>query len=302
MRTTVNAAPAYVLAAFKNSETLGDGLRVLTSTDALSWDPLPAEPLLLGLARTGGRVFRDPSIAWADGRFHLVFTSDLCVGQVRAAWRCERLPLKGRPAARFGYATSTDLVHWEGVRLVQVPLRAACSLWAPEVAVLPPSAGGGFVVFFSATQVFDGKCPTTLKGLAHRSWMVRSRDMRSFTPPRRILNEVSESAIDLFPIFHARPSHPSPHVLIFKSERNLCERREWTAGRAPLASRGDCTLVLRVATASNVTGPWRVDTSVEGSFFSGAISRPCAEGPTAVRDRGGDLVLLFDGCRDVAAT
>ena len=127
---------AYVLASFQDLEALGDGLRMLISTDGLHWSAIPGSPLLLPLAQIkGARVFRDPSIAWHPPFFHLVFTSDLCVDQVPGHWKCRRHGKKPRPLARFGYARSRDLVHWEGVRLVEVELKDACSLWAPEVCV-----------------------------------------------------------------------------------------------------------------------------------------------------------------------
>jgi len=42
-----------------------------------------------------------------------------------------------RRAPRFGYARSRDLLQWEDVKLVDVPLPDACSLWAPELSLLP---------------------------------------------------------------------------------------------------------------------------------------------------------------------
>jgi len=168
----------YVMTSFKNGASnqnglgngLGDGLRILTSLDARRWEPLAGEPLVLRTEATGGRVFRDPSIVLVEGVFHLVFTSDLCVGQKPRFWKCEQLPISRRPRARFGYATSRDLLRWESIRLIDVPLYAACSIWAPEIAALPMTEGGGCMVFFSATQVKDGKCPPNFKATPHRSW------------------------------------------------------------------------------------------------------------------------------------
>ena len=91
---TIDTPGAYVLVSFKNGAVLGDGLRLLVSRDARRWHALPNEPLVLPLAETGGKVFRDPSILWWHGAFHLVWSSDLCVGQVPGKWKC-----KGAPAA-----------------------------------------------------------------------------------------------------------------------------------------------------------------------------------------------------------
>ena len=117
---------------------LGDGLRLLVSTDGLRWSALPRVAPVLPLSRVeGAKVFRDPSMVWHAGYFHLVFTSDLCVDQAPGKWVCRRHGKKVRPTARFGYARSRDLLVWEGVRLVEAPVKHACSLWAPELLVLP---------------------------------------------------------------------------------------------------------------------------------------------------------------------
>ena len=98
----VDTPGAYVLVSFKNGAVLGDGLRLLVSRDARRWHALPNEPLVLPLAETGGKVFRDPSILWWHGAFHLVWSSDLCVGQMPGKWKC-----KGAPTAEADRATAT---------------------------------------------------------------------------------------------------------------------------------------------------------------------------------------------------
>ena len=218
----------YILSSFQNGRTLGDGLRLLASHDGRQWSAVPEK--LLPLSRTGGRVFRDPSLLWHGAMFHLVWTSDLCVGQRKGVWKCERLGPKGRPLPRFGYARSADLVTWEGVRLVDVPLRGACSLWAPELTALPSDEGGGFMLVFSATRVADGRCPVNFQATAHRSYVMTSHDLVRFSAPRPLqLTGVHESVIDLYPMLnptplapHARATGPAAaprrHILWYKSE------------------------------------------------------------------------------------
>uniref|UniRef100_A0A6V3YJ38 Uncharacterized protein n=1 Tax=Prymnesium polylepis TaxID=72548 RepID=A0A6V3YJ38_9EUKA len=123
--------------------------------------------------------------------------------------------------------------------------------------------------------------------------------MRTFSLPRRLLTSVSDSVIDLFPVFNAQPAVASArHVMLYKSEHNVCERHEWTIGQAPRAKHLECTLVLRIATSANVSGPWEPDPSAMGSFFNeGSISRPCAEGAAAVRLPSDEWLVLFDGYR-----
>lgn len=290
-------APHYVLATFVNGATLGDGLRLLHSSDGYAWEALPGAPVLLPLAETGGRVFRDPSIVLHDGVFHLVWSSDLCVGQLPGKWQCREERGPHRPKPRFGYARSTNLLRWEGVRLIEVDLPDACSLWAPELSVLGAADGGGFSVTFSATQV-AGACPKNFKKTAHRAWSVTSADMVSFSAPRRLLETEDESIIDLFPMLDAvAPGSGPRHALVYKAEKNDCKRREWTAGR-PVRAADGCTLVLRLARAHNASGPWTPDRSVSGGFFPGALSRPCVEGPAPFRLPSGEWLVLVDAYRD----
>ena len=49
-----------------------------------------------------------------------------------------------------------DLVRWENIRLVEMPVKDACSLWAPEATLLPN--GGGLIVVFTVTLA-SGLCP-----------------------------------------------------------------------------------------------------------------------------------------------
>ena len=95
----------YVFATFTDGSTLGEGLHVLVSSDGLAWRTLQGalpppppplavsplsrlrstcagDPILLPQGRLG-TVFRDPSIVWHGGWFHLAFTTELCVGLQR---------------------------------------------------------------------------------------------------------------------------------------------------------------------------------------------------------------------------
>ena len=90
-----------------------------TSTDGLKWTELKApngksflEP------QVGGKLMRDPCLRRGpDGVFHLVWTT---------SW--------GRPPV-FGYASSTDLIHWSEERAIPVMENdpTAVNVWAPEL-------------------------------------------------------------------------------------------------------------------------------------------------------------------------
>ena len=270
----------YVMASFMDGNVLGDGLRLLVSADGMDWSevPRPGAPPVLPLADIPrARVFRDPSLLWHAGQFHLVFTSDLCVDQVAGHWKCRR-HTKPRPKPRFGYAHSRDLVRWEGVRLIDVPLRDACSLWAPEISALPAAEGGGLLIYFTAT-VAQGICPPTMRESTHVPYFVKTHDMQTFTQPRPLrVREPSGSLIDMYMILQpvallpapppghggaadsddadaavvaatasAAPSHR--HVLLYKAEANLCGHPyaaplEWRAG-ASIGVNASCSLVLK---------------------------------------------------------
>jgi hypothetical protein len=261
----------------------------------------PPAPLCLLCPR--GRL---PSRCALAGHFHLVFTSDLCVDQVPGHWQCRRHTVP-RPVARFGYARSRDLVDWEGFRLVEVPLKGACSLWAPEVSVLPASEGGGLLVTFSATVTTQpGElCPHTMRESDHSPHYVLSRDLgMTWSKPRRMSVGDGTSIIDLYPLLIGGGTGSVPHtehILFYKAEDNRCgppyeEPLEWEYG-GTLRTNSSCSLVLRQARAPRATGPWVVDRSARGEFFTDAISRPCVEGPTAIRAPDGAWLLLFDNYR-----
>ncbi len=310
----------WAMATFQNGPPplLGDGLRMLFSEDGFVWEEPAGAPIVLRPSDVGARVLRDPSVVFHAGLFHLVYTSDLCVKQVKNEWRClgAKEP-QYRPKPRIGYAYSNDLRHWHGKKLHEIDLEHACSVWAPELSELPRSEGGGFLITFSATVV-KGECPPTFQTTPHRAYWLRAKNTEAlragqFTAPKRlVLHEreaakkrsheyddatLDESVIDLFPIFNARPaSSRNRHVLLYKSEHNRCAERKWQVGRAPWRNES-CTLVLRLAVADKIEGPWRVDAAARGAFFPRALSRPCVEGPTALPLGNGATLVLFDAYR-----
>ena len=148
--------PLFVLTSFSDGRTFGEGVRVLSSKDGASWQALAGDPIVLpqGMA---GTVVRDPSVMWHNGFFHLAFTTELCAGLQTLSFSCPwRQQSSNPPPARFAYARSRDLVHWEDVRPVPVPLPGACNIWAPEWHTLSPTesaavGGHAFMIIFSAT-------------------------------------------------------------------------------------------------------------------------------------------------------
>ena len=62
------------------------------------------------------------------------------------------------PPARFGYARSRDLLVWQDVSAVAVPLEHACNVWAPDWHLLNEREALGFVgkaVSFGAAEAMQ---------------------------------------------------------------------------------------------------------------------------------------------------
>ena len=148
------------------------------------------------------------------------------------------------PPARFGYARSRDLLAWQDVSAVAVPLEHACNVWAPDWHLLNErealALGGGAMVVFSA--IVASPCPPNFgpgaRGHRMRPYFMTTADFRSFSAPR-LLFDPGESAIDTT-LFRAPPSAvgmppvgmPPQSALyaVFKSEQNECARWRWDAG------------------------------------------------------------------------
>ena len=290
---------AFAFVTFTDGRTLGEGLHVLGSTDGRRWTALAGDPLVLKQGALGV-VFRDPSIAWHGGYFHLAFTTELCVGLERPGFDCHWEQRSAHaPPARFGYARSVDLVTWENVRPVAVELPNACNVWAPDWVLLDAAetaalGGGPLAVVFSS--VVASPCPpnfgpgvgaaisrpyiTTMHGLDAARW----------TAPR-LLFDFGESSIDA----HIMRSNDGGVHAVWKSEQNVCREFRWRAdaSRPPLWVNRSCTLALRLARAPSILGPWEAAPLGATPLWADAISPMCSEGPTPLQLDGGRTTLLY---------
>ena len=113
-------------------------------------------------ATVGDRLIRDPMLLRdPDGKtFHLVATN---------AW-------KGRSLILFD---STDLVHWENQRLVQIAPERADKTWAPEMLWDPETRQ--FVVYW--TSSLDNVWDTAA------IWYATSTDLKTFSTPKVLMRE-----------------------------------------------------------------------------------------------------------------
>ena len=310
----------FVFATFTNDPSaFGEGLHVLASLDGLNWHTLAKDPILLAAGKVG-TLFRDPSIMWHHGWFHLVFTTDLCAGIPKQSWECNDAARRDSTPARFGYARSRNLLDWQGVRTVTVPLHGACNVWAPEWYE-PSSAeskdlgGARAIVVFSATvKSAAAACPVNwrrTKGNPHRPYYMGTADFDAWSSPS-LLFDAGESAIDT--VLH-RPPADSPLAgslfAVYKAESNECAdelqwpprgmRAPWRAGGAMVANRpftnaSSCRDVLRLARATSVLGPFEPAPLGLTPWWSNALSRACVEGPT-VLPRKNDYLVIYDGYR-----
>ena len=221
---------AWVLTTFTDGRVLGEGMHVLGLTlggGPAAFVPLAGDPLVFtpgrdarGAAWAGGEptVFRDPSVAFHDGWFHLVFTTELCAGLQTLAFHCDRRQRRDGLPARFGYARSRDLLSWSDSRPVTVPLAGACNVWAPEIYLLtraeaasrgPLSADGrlpvAMVVVSISTPASGSEelsdCPWDFGPSAgasrHRPYQMLTSDFERWTPPALLFEPLyAESAID----------------------------------------------------------------------------------------------------------
>ena len=144
------------------------GLFLADSTNGLNWTELKApngksflEP------QVGGKLMRDPCLRRGpDGVFHLVWTT---------SW--------GRPPV-FGYARSTDLIHWSEEKAIPVMEKdpTAQNVWAPELFYDEVKAQ--WLVFWATT--IPGKFPETANSgdNNHRIYYVTTKDFTNFSPTK----------------------------------------------------------------------------------------------------------------------
>ncbi len=222
------------------------GLFLATSTNGLNWTELKApngksflEP------QVGGKLMRDPSLQRGpDGVFHLVWTT---------SW--------GRPPV-FGYASSTDLIHWSEERAIPVMENdpTAQNVWAPELFYA--AAKQQWLIFWATT--IPGKFPETENSgdNNHRIYYVTTKDFTNFSPTK-LLYDGGFNVIDATML-----AENGKYFLIIKDETKNPVKKN-----------------LRIAVGGAAEGPF--------GPASGPISINWVEGPTAIKI-GGEYYIYFD--------
>ncbi len=222
------------------------GLFLATSKDGLKWTELkPPNGKSFLEPQVGGKLMRDPSLRQGtDGVFHLVWTT---------SW--------ARPPV-FGYASSTDLIHWSEERAIPVMENdpTAENVWAPELFY--DAEKQQWLVFWATT--IPGKFPETENSgdHNHRIYYVATMDFTNFSPTR-LLYDGGFNVIDATML-----AADARFYLIVKDETKNPVKKN-----------------LHIAVSDSAEGPF--------GPASPAISTNWVEGPTAVKI-GGEYYIYFD--------
>ncbi|TDX01383.1 glycoside hydrolase family 43 protein [Dinghuibacter silviterrae] len=233
----------YLFTSFREPATAG--LYFLYSRDGYHWKDLggPWLPPDVGPRK----LMRDPSIVQGpDGVFHLVWTTN---------WSGD----KG-----FGYAFSTDLIHWSPQQFIPVmeDEPSTVNVWAPDLFYDKDSSR--FVIVWASTIPFRFPKGQEPENDNQRLYYATTKDFKTFTPERLFLDP-GFSSIDATIV---QPG-PGQYVLVFKD--NTRPERD-----------------IKVAFASSVLGPY--------TNVSPSLTAEFTEGPTATRV-GKDWLIYYDAYR-----
>ena len=158
-----------------------NGTYLAYSSDGLHFTPLNNdEPVLFPAKWPGQNLTRDTSMVYHEGKFHAVWTSN---------W-------SGRV---FGYAESTDLIHWSDPVMVKPfpdalpPEDQPRNVWAPEICWDPIQKN--FPIIWSSTT--DRECwngdGSTMSGKEgdwdHRLFITRTSDGKTFTDAKLFFDQ-----------------------------------------------------------------------------------------------------------------
>jgi hypothetical protein len=236
---------AYLFSFFREPNGAA-GLCLTTSKDGLTWTELaPPNGKSFLEPKVGGKLMRDPCLRRGpDGVFHMVWTT---------SW--------GRPPV-FGYASSTDLVHWSEEQAVPVMEAdpTAKNVWAPELFY--DAAKQQWLIFWATT--IPGKFPETENAgdNNHRIYYVTTKDFTNYSPTR-LLYDGGFNVIDATMLAVA-----DKYYLIVKDETLHPVKKN-----------------LRLAVGDSAEGPF--------GPAGDPISTNWVEGPTAIQI-GAEYYIYFD--------
>lgn len=239
-----NEGDVYLFTSFR--EPAVDGLCLLYSRDGYRWEDLGCSFLKPQVGK--GKLMRDPSIARGpDGTFHLVWTT---------GWRGDQ---------GFGYASSTDLVHWSEQRFIPVMEheQETVNVWAPEIFYDEETAA--FIIIWASTIPSRFPKGVEEENNNHRMYYTVTKDFKQFSRAALFLDP-GFSVIDGVIVKRG----PRDYALVFKD--NTRPNRN-----------------LRVAFADRPLCPYK--------DVSPPFTPQFTEGPTAAHV-GADWLIYFDAYRE----
>jgi hypothetical protein len=165
---------AYLFTSFR--EPANEGLRLLSSADALHWTDL--NQIFLKPTVGSQKVMRDPSMVQGpDGVFHLVWTS---------SWKGDR---------GFGYASSKDLKNWSEQQFIPVLQNepTTVNVWAPELFYDDETKQ--FIMVWASTIPFRFPKGIEEEENNHRLYAITTKDFKTFSDTK-LFYDPGFSAID----------------------------------------------------------------------------------------------------------
>ncbi len=187
----LSAANAQDVLLFPYFDSNGEnGVYLSWSVDGRNFFPINGgDPIFTPPQWPSESLTRDPSIAYHDGLFHMVWTSD---------WSGNVL----------GHATSPDLVSWSTPQQIQ-PFPNGSeqpnNVWAPEI--FHDHVAGDFKVVWSSTldsELYDGDGSEDSHGNDHRMYYISTSDFQSFSTPELLFQDEGYSVIDAHVVYDDR--------------------------------------------------------------------------------------------------
>ena len=167
----------YLFATFKHEGVNGEQIYFALSQEGRTWSALnQSKPVLV--SQVGDKGVRDPFLLrMQDGKKFVLIATDLSIYQRKLdgksgaeAWK-QSVQAGSRSLVIW---ESTDLVHWDGPRLVAVAPEDGGCAWAPEAVY--DSESGDYLVFWASTTASD-------RFSKQRIWASRTKDFQNFSPP-----------------------------------------------------------------------------------------------------------------------
>ena len=221
-----NEKQVYIFSTFR--EPADKGLFLAYSYDGYHWSNLGGPWLKPEVGKQ--KVMRDPSVvSGLDGRFHMVWTS---------SWHGD---------LGFGYASSTDLVHWSEEQFIPVMQfdTSTVNVWAPELFY--DDAGQQYIIVWASTIPFKFEKGIEEERNNHRLYYTTTKDFKNFTKTKLFLDP-GFSVIDAVIVKRKKDDY----VLVLKDNTRPERNIKVAFGKTPLGPWED---ISKPFTSKYTEGP-----------------------------------------------